>query len=110
MTEPLSYTDRATFLALMRDVDNEDEIQAATFAVALELTAGSPAPWADTDPRATEHWLLVHGANPQWAAAEAAKFELMMRTCVGISLGRPVETFAEIATWLAELEEDGDGQ
>jgi hypothetical protein len=103
MNKPLSYTDRAYFLALVADLAEGDEIAEATVALAIEMTAGTPAPWADTDPQATEHWLLVHGANPQKAAAEAARFELLMRALVGVSLGRPVETFAEIATWLTRI-------
>lgn len=103
MSEPLSYTDRAYFLALVADMAEGDEVAEATVALAIEMTADAPAPWAATDPQAAEHWLIVHGATPVTAAANAARFELLMRALVGITLGRPVENFGEIAAWIARI-------
>jgi hypothetical protein len=99
----LSPVDRAQFLALMVDLSDRDAIGAEAFELAVEVTAQTPAPWADTDPQAAEHWLLVHGASPTAAAANAPEFELSMRALVGIANGYPVQDFAEIAAWLGEI-------
>lgn len=105
MTRPLTYIERAAFLAAVKDIGEGDEIADATLDLIIEMTAGTSAPWADTDPLAAERWLVAQGATPERALANAEYFELHMRALVALTLGRPVETFAEIADFVARLDE-----
>jgi hypothetical protein len=98
----ISYTDRALFLAAVKDLGEGDEIPAATFQLFLEMEASTPAPWAETDPHAAEMYLVARGADPAAAAENAAEFEVNFRAIVAMGTGEPVREFQQIADWIAD--------
>ncbi|MER7927030.1 hypothetical protein ABTY96_28390 [Streptomyces sp. NPDC096057] len=101
MTKPLSYVERAEFLATVRDLGVGDEIAAATFDLMVEMESSTPAPWADSDPHAAELYLVSRGADPVAAAENAAEFEVNFRAIIAMGTGKPVREFREIADWIA---------
>ncbi|MFG3235008.1 hypothetical protein ACGFZG_25030 [Streptomyces antibioticus] len=102
MTTAMSYTERALFLAAVKDLGEGDEIMAATYDLFVDMAASTPAPWADTDPHAAELYLVSRGTDPAVAAAGAAEFEVNFRAIVAMGTGEPVHDFRQIADWIAE--------
>ncbi|MER5473741.1 hypothetical protein [Streptomyces sp. NPDC002685] len=102
----LTYTERARFLAAVKDMGEGDEIPAATFELILEIESKTPAPWAESDPLVAERYLAARGADPDVAAANAAEFELKFRAVIALSTGKPAQTFQDIADWI-ETHVDG---
>lgn len=98
--KPLSYTERAQFLAAVHDMGQGAEIQDAALRLLVEFEAESPAPWADTDPFAAERYLAGRGAALEVAAANAAEFELHTRALYALTTGKPAQTFQELADWI----------
>jgi hypothetical protein len=103
------YVMRANFLATVKDMGEGDEIADAMFRLVCEVEEQLPAPWADSDPFAAERWLAAHGASPAMAAKNAAEFEISARALVALKLGRPVETFDELAQVFEEVLGAADG-
>ncbi len=108
MTKPLSYTERAQFLAAVVEMAEGEEIAAATFDLMVEMESNTPAPWADTDPHAAEIYLVSRGADPVVAAENAAEFEVKFRALIAMGTGEPVREFQQIADWIAEHVDDAE--
>ncbi|MGW4139385.1 hypothetical protein ACWELV_21720 [Streptomyces mirabilis] len=96
----LTYTERAQFLAAVKDMGEGDEIPAAAFELILEIESKTPAPWAESDPLVAERYLVARGADPAVAAANAAEFELKFRAVITLGTGKPAQTFQDITDWI----------
>lgn len=106
MNKPISFVERAQFLAAVKDMGEGYEIPEAAFELMLEIEAKTPAPWADSDPFVAERFLVARGADPAVAAANATDFELKFRALFALSTGKPAQTFQDIAGW---IEKNVDG-
>lgn len=102
MNKPISFLERALFLAAVKPMGEGDEIAEATFNLMVEMESNTPAPWAETDPHAAELYLVARGADPVAAAENAAEFEINFRAIVAMSTGEPARDFQQIADWIAE--------
>lgn len=98
--KPLTYTERAQFLAAVQGLGQGEEIQDAALGLLVEFESTSPAPWAGTDPFAAERYLAGRGATPKAAAANAAEFELQTRALYALATGKPAQSFEELADWI----------
>ncbi|MET7890624.1 hypothetical protein [Streptomyces mirabilis] len=100
MTKPISFVERAQFLATVKDMGEGDEIQEAAFQLIVDIESQTPAPWAETDPFAAERYLAARGTTPDLAAANAAEFELKFRALYALGTGKPANTFQDITDWI----------
>jgi hypothetical protein len=99
---PDYYMERARFLATVKDIGEGTEVADAALDLMIRLESSIQSPWAVTDPFAAERYLVARGADPDVASEEGVVFEIQMRALVSIGLGRPVQSFSEIAGWIAE--------
>lgn len=100
MNKPVSFVERAQFLAAVKDMGEGDEIPDAAFRLLVEIESKTPAPWSQSDPFVAERYLVARGATPAAAAANAADFEVKFRALVALGTGRPAQTFQDIADWI----------
>jgi hypothetical protein len=107
VNKPISFLERAQFLAAVKPMGEGDEIAEATFNLMVEMESNTPAPWADTDPHAAELYLVSRGAAPATAAENAAEFEVNLRALIAMATGEPARDFQQITDWIAE-HVDGD--
>ncbi|MFI6105808.1 hypothetical protein [Streptomyces sp. NPDC051310] len=103
---PLTYTERAQFLAAVNGLGEGSEIQDAALRLVAEVAAETPAPWAEPDPLAAERYLAARGATPTAAAQNAAEFEVNLRAIYAIATGKFAESFEDLARWI-ETHVDG---
>lgn len=100
MNRPLSYLERAEFLATVKTMGEGDEIAEASFDLMVDIESRIPAPWAESDPFVAERYLADRGASPTAATRNAAEFEVKFRALYGLSTGRPAETFQDLTSWI----------
>ncbi|MFI0825693.1 hypothetical protein ACH4Q7_14695 [Streptomyces roseolus] len=103
---PLTDIERARYFAAVHNLGHGEEIHDEVFMFAVEVMAGTSAPWDETEPFAAERYLAARGATPADASENAVGFELCMRALYALSTGSIAMSFNEIASWI-ETHVDG---